>query len=97
MGQETGLGLQLGIRKFGASFYSFLGRGQALVTAFNFFFFFLNTVLFFSLLPPNGNSPCKTGWCLVRSCSQCPPSGLLEKIQLVVRFEGRVVLISISS
>ena len=39
MGQETGLDLQLGIRKFGASFYSFLGIGQALVTAFNFFFF----------------------------------------------------------
>ena len=37
-GQETGLGLQLGLRKFAASFYSSLGLGQALVTAFSFFF-----------------------------------------------------------
>ena len=51
MGQETGLGLQLGIRKFGASFYSFLGRGQALVTAFNFFFFFKYSSVFLS--PPS--------------------------------------------
>ncbi|CAK7320353.1 hypothetical protein VULLAG_LOCUS22587 [Vulpes lagopus] len=45
--QETGLGLQLGIRKFGASFYSLLGIGQTRVTAFK---FFKKTILFFSLL-----------------------------------------------
>lgn len=47
MGQEPGLGLQLGIRKFGASFYSLLGIGQTRGTAFK--FVFLDNSVF---LPP---------------------------------------------
>lgn len=41
VGQETSLGLQLGNRKSGASFYSF-GDGPSSGNCFQFFFFFLD-------------------------------------------------------
>lgn len=70
--------------------HSFLGIGQALVTAFNFFFFFLIQFCFLPP-PPMKFSPCKQDgvWSEVAHSVHLR---LLEKVQLVVRFKGRVCL-----
>lgn len=78
VGQETGPGLQLGIRKFGASFYSLLGIGQTRGTAFSFLIFFRQFCFSPSSLLMEIH-PSKQGF-VWEDAAQRASSGLLEKV-----------------